>query len=112
MVAFAGSATRKSSRSWRSNSSAHRPWQLHACSYRIGRAIEGTELPAPSIQPNVTVYRDELTGTLLAAQMGGKGETTILPQIVALPRTGAVETAVSGSDSQSLRDFLERFDLG
>jgi hypothetical protein len=70
----------------------------------------GNRTAAPSIQPNVMVYRDELTGTLLAAQMGGKGATTILPQIVALPRTGAVETAVSGSDSQGLRDFLARFD--
>jgi hypothetical protein len=31
----------------------------------------------------VTVYLDDATGTLLAAQMGAKGETTILPQIVA-----------------------------
>jgi hypothetical protein len=42
----------------------------------------GKRTAAPSIQLKVTVYRDNATGTLLAAQMAEKGETTILPQIV------------------------------
>ena len=43
--------------------------------------------------------------------MAEKGKTTILPQIVALPRSGrGREPAVTGSDNQSVREFLERFD--
>jgi hypothetical protein len=70
----------------------------------------GNRASAPSIQPNLTVYGDEATGTLLAALMAEKGKTAILPQIVALPRGDAVDIAVTGSDIQSVREFLERFD--
>ena len=70
----------------------------------------GHKSAAPSIQPNVTVYKDEQTGYLLAAQMADKGKTTVLPQIIANPQSGGVETAITGSDRASVTNFLESFD--
>ena len=69
----------------------------------------GSQTGVPSIQPNVTLYRDPNSGLLLAAEMGVKGKTTVLPQIVAIPREGAVETGITGSDHADVYDFLARF---